>query len=60
MPTRSLRLAGADFEGDPRPLGPGPDIGFDESGATSPPNARFYLPLILKNWHNFLIGPFVV
>jgi hypothetical protein len=42
-------LAADDFEGDPRPLGPGPDIGFDESGATSPPNARFYLPLILKN-----------
>lgn len=41
-------LISTDFEGDPRPLGPGPDIGFDESGSDTP-GIGPYLPLIFKN-----------
>jgi serralysin len=41
-------LANSDFEGDSRPPGLGPDIGFDESG-DAPLGPGLYLPLIPKN-----------
>jgi hypothetical protein len=45
---RAAPLAGVndDFDGEPRPIGPAPDIGADEYGASPP--ARLFLPLILK------------
>jgi hypothetical protein len=38
-----------DFEGEPRPLGPGFDIGFDEAIPIDiePPPYQIYLPMIL-------------
>jgi hypothetical protein len=45
---RAAPLAGVtdDFDGEPRPIGPAPDVGADEYGASPP--ARLFLPVILK------------
>ncbi|MBN1659251.1 MAG: right-handed parallel beta-helix repeat-containing protein [Anaerolineae bacterium] len=45
-----LAAVPADVDGDPRPIGPAPDVGADEYRVVPPPAYAVYLPLVLKTW----------
>ncbi len=45
----ALAAVSDDFDGQPRPIGPAPDVGADEYGVPAEPAYAVYLPLVIKD-----------